>query len=192
MNRPRLRCILLGMVFAALGARALAQDSPFDTTYFPYRAFDALPATEIRIGGSSVLLAYAPGGEFALSKAEIALWVEGCARIVAGYYGRFPVAKYRLLVMPSPGIGVRGGTTWGFRGGATKLRLGQGAHAAYRPERSTPRPLGARWFAACPKGSRVPATRASITRIPGGARTGVAPCFVSSPTCASASAPATR
>lgn len=128
MKLAQVTYLSLGVLFAALAQAAFAQDSAFDTSYFPYRAFDALPTTEIKVGGATVVLAYAPGGELALSKAEVADWVERCARTVAAYYGRFPVPKYRLLVMPVPGIGVRGGTTWGFRGGATKLRLGQGAH----------------------------------------------------------------
>jgi hypothetical protein len=113
----------------ASGALA-ADDSPFNTSRMPYRAFDELPATTINVGDSSVVIGYAPGGEFALPKTEIAAWVERSARTVAGYYGHFPVKKYRLLIMPVAGSGVRGGTTWGFRGAATKLRLGQGSTMA--------------------------------------------------------------
>jgi len=124
------RRVALSMVFAWLGLHAGAEDAAFDTPHMPYRAFDTLPATSIAVGGATILLAYAPGGAFALPKAEIAAWVEACGRTLATYYGRFPVDKYRLLVIPVPGLGVRGGTTWGYRGGATRLRLGLGAQAA--------------------------------------------------------------
>jgi hypothetical protein len=121
----KFRYILMGAL-VALTAAACGQDSAFNTPYMNYRAFDALPATEIKVGGSTILLAYAPGAEPALSKDEIAAWVKRCGQIVAAYYGRFPVEKYRLLVVTVPGNRMGGGTTWGFRGGATKLRLGQG------------------------------------------------------------------
>ena len=120
--------LCIGILFSAVsGACAHAtDDNAFNTPYMPYAAFDALPATEIKIGDATVILAFAPG-ELALPKTDIATWVERCARTVAAYYGRFPVNKYRLLIMPAPGRGVRGGTTFGYRGAATKLRLGQSA-----------------------------------------------------------------
>lgn len=127
-----MRNVLVSLVvlFTALAVPACGQDTVFDNSRFPYRAFDALPATEIKVPGGVVVLAYAPGGNFAMSKTEIAAWVERCARTVAAYYGRFPVDKYRLLIVPVPGIGMHGGTTWGYHGGATKLRLGQGVMAS--------------------------------------------------------------
>jgi hypothetical protein len=130
LNTSDFRARLLGVIIAIVAASAgsaAAQDRAFDTSNMPYKAFDALPATNINIDGATIVLAYAPGGELALSKAEVAAWAERCARIVAGYYGRFPVQKYRLLIMPTPGRGVRGGTTYGYRGAATKLRLGMSA-----------------------------------------------------------------
>jgi hypothetical protein len=120
-------CFATSLVLLAHTALVHAQANAFDTSNMPYKAFDALPSTSINIDGATIVLAYAPGGDFALSKAEIAAWVERCGRIVAGYYGRFPVQKYRLLIMPTPGKGVRGGTTYGYRGAATKLRLGMSA-----------------------------------------------------------------
>ncbi len=120
--------ILLASAFAPT-TQAADDSAAFNTPYMPYRAFDAMPTTEIKIGNASILVGYAPG-DFDLSKPEINTWIERSARIVAGYYGRFPVPKFRLLIMPTPGKGVRGGTTYGYRGPATKLRLGQSATAA--------------------------------------------------------------
>jgi hypothetical protein len=127
MNRLRtVLCILL----LALAAPAFAQSTAFDTENMPYRAFDTLPATHILVGGSTILVGYTPGSEFALSKDEINAWVERCARIVASYYGRFPVATYRLLIIQDAGAGVHNGTTYGYRGGATKLHLGRNVQLA--------------------------------------------------------------
>jgi hypothetical protein len=127
MNRLRtVLCILL----LALAAPAFAQSTAFDTENMPYRAFDTLPATHILVGGSTILVGYTPGSEFALSKDEINAWVERCARIVASYYGRFPVASYRLLIIQDAGAGVHNGTTYGYRGGATKLHLGRNVQLA--------------------------------------------------------------
>jgi hypothetical protein len=120
--------ILLVLAASAFVPAAIGADdtAAFNTPYMPYGAFDAMPTTEIKIGDASILVGYAPG-EFDLSKTEINAWIDRCARIVAGYYGRFPVPRFRLLIMPTPGRGVRGGTTYGYRGPATKLRLGQAA-----------------------------------------------------------------
>jgi hypothetical protein len=120
-------CALLCAWFAT---PALAQSSAFDTDNMPYRAFDTLPVTHILVGGSTILVGYTPGSEFALSKDEINAWVERCARIVASYYGRFPVATYRLLIIQDAGTGIHNGTTYGYRGGATKLHLGRSVQLA--------------------------------------------------------------
>jgi hypothetical protein len=109
-------CALLCAWFAPL---ALAQD----TGYMSNRAFDQLPATHILVGGSTILVAYTADSEFALSKDELNAWIERCAKIVASYYGRFPVATYRLLVVQDAGSGVRNGTTWS--NAFTRLHLGR-------------------------------------------------------------------
>jgi hypothetical protein len=117
------RAVACALLCALLVSPALAQFSLFDTHGAPYREFEKLPSTRIPVGGSTILVAYASGGEFDLSKAEINAWVERCAKIVAAYYGRFPIDTYRLLVVPVSGTGVNG-TTYGYSGGATRLRLG--------------------------------------------------------------------
>ena len=56
-------------------------------------------------------------------------WVENAATSVATYYGRFPVPRDRVLIMPAEDRhGVMQGTTWGDVGGFpafTRIRLGQ-------------------------------------------------------------------
>lgn len=56
-------------------------------------------------------------------------WVKNAASAVATYYGRFPVAKDRILIEPvADEEGILQGTTWGDVGGSpafTRIRLGQ-------------------------------------------------------------------
>jgi hypothetical protein len=67
-------------------------------------------------------LAVAPG-PLALDEAVIAAWVGEGARAAAGYFGRFPAARLRLLIVPVPGGEIHG-ATWGYLGAAMRLRLG--------------------------------------------------------------------
>jgi hypothetical protein len=67
-------------------------------------------------------------GSLDLSQDAITAWVRRAAEAVATYYGRFPMAKARILVLPSSGRGVHGGTTWGNVGGSpafTRIRLAE-------------------------------------------------------------------
>ncbi len=93
---------------------------------FPYEAFDALPKTRLPVDGGVINLAFAPG-DLSLPKDAIGAWIGRAAKSVITYYGRFPVASVRLLVVPVDGTGVRGGTTWGYGGAAIRMLVG--AHA---------------------------------------------------------------
>ena len=92
----------------------------------PYEAFDRMPHTAIKVGGATLQVGFAPG-QLALSNDTVLAWVEQSAKVVSNYYGRFPVASARILIVPVDGRGVRGGTTWGYRGGAIRLVLGSQA-----------------------------------------------------------------
>ena len=92
----------------------------------PYDAFDRLPHTPIVVKNATLQLGIAPG-KLALSPDRIRSWVEHSATVVASYYGQFPVASVRILVVPVDGRGVRGGTTWAYRGAAIRLLLGSQA-----------------------------------------------------------------
>lgn len=92
----------------------------------PYDAFDRMPHTAIKVGGATLQVGFAPG-QLALSNERVLAWVEHSAIVVSDYYGRFPVASARILIVPVDGRGVRGGTTWGYRGGAIRLVLGSQA-----------------------------------------------------------------
>ncbi len=90
----------------------------------PYAAFDELPTTTVAVKGGSIKVAFAPG-PLVLPHKRILDWIAAAAESVAVYYGRFPVASARLLVIPTEGRGVRSGTTYAYRGAAIKLRIGE-------------------------------------------------------------------
>ncbi len=92
-----------------------------------YAAFDRLPQTDIDVHGSVLHVGFA-SGTLALPKPAILAWIGHSANVVAAYYGRFPVASARILVVPVAGRGVRGGTTWGYGGAAIRLLVGADAN----------------------------------------------------------------
>jgi hypothetical protein len=69
-----------------------------------------------RIDGATVQVDFGPGTPD-LPKAAILGWVENAASSVATYYGRFPVAKDRVLIEFASGQGILRGTSWGDVGG---------------------------------------------------------------------------
>lgn len=98
---------------------------------FPYDAFDQLDdATVITVGGATLTIGLLPGADFRLPRAEIVDWVRQSAEDVAAFYGKFPVPAARILIVPTDGDRVRGGTTWGYRGAATRLQVGRDVTAS--------------------------------------------------------------
>ena len=91
--------------------------------HMPYTAFDKLPATEIKIGATTIRLAIVPA-DARPGMAQIVGWAQRAAHAIARYYGRLPNTALRILVISSPGSAVHG-TTWGYRGPATRIRLGR-------------------------------------------------------------------
>ena len=83
---------------------------------------------EIQAGGATLQIDF-EAGEFDLPREEFAARIQKAALAVAGYYGRFPVARARILIIPVAGEdGILQGTTWGSRDGwpgFTRLRIGQ-------------------------------------------------------------------
>lgn len=64
-----------------------------------------------------------------LTHSQMVRWVETAARAVSEYYGRFPVPRARVLILPAADRrGVISGTTWGDVDGFaafTRMRLGE-------------------------------------------------------------------
>jgi hypothetical protein len=82
----------------------------------------------LEAGGATIQIDFAPGG-LDLPQAQILSWVERAAKAVTVYYGKFPVPRARVLIVPVPGRhGVLQGTTWGDMDGFpgfTRMRIGQ-------------------------------------------------------------------
>ncbi|MGB6973760.1 MAG: hypothetical protein WBD67_03660 [Terracidiphilus sp.] len=85
---------------------------------------------QLHIGGATVQVDFARG-DLDLSRDAVMRHIRAAASAVTNYYGRFPVERARILVVPEAGHrGGFGGTTWGAMGGYqgfTRLRIG--AHA---------------------------------------------------------------
>jgi hypothetical protein len=136
---PRRTLIPLSMVpFVACGAlfliHASSQNPGAEHHGPPWRSPVASSQTFL-IAGSTIRVDFAPadpgtaGSSFDLPNPQIMHWIENAATSVATYYGRFPVPRDRILVMPvNDRHGVMQGTTWGDVGGFpafTRIRLGQ-------------------------------------------------------------------
>jgi hypothetical protein len=82
----------------------------------------------IHAGGASIQIDMG-SGRLDLPTADVVQWIETAARAVSKYYGRFPVPRARVLVLPiADRRGVLTGTTWGHVDGFpafTRMRLGQ-------------------------------------------------------------------
>lgn len=123
--------VVVAIVLAALLAPltlSLAAPSEFMGERMPYAAFDQLETTPIKVDGGVLHVGFAPGATV-LPRSDILAWLEKSARAVSLYYGRFPVAAARVLIVPVDGRGVTGGQAFGYRGAAIRLMLGRDSTA---------------------------------------------------------------
>lgn len=115
-------------VFALLlcAAAAVAVDSSVDFLgpRMPYAEFDRLPASRLTVPGGELIVAFAPG-TLDLPQERVLEWVGSAAQAVSVYYGRFPAASTRVLVVPRAGRGVGGGKAWAYRGAAIRITVGE-------------------------------------------------------------------
>ena len=87
-------------------------------------AFPADPVTSTVLIGSSRIDVTIEAGQLQASKEDVMKWVQWSAESVAGYYGRFPLPRFALRIIPTDGSGVGGGRTFGERGGHTSVHVG--------------------------------------------------------------------
>lgn len=85
-------------------------------------AADAMTSTMV-IGNSRIDVEIGDG-KMQLSQAQLMHWVELAGKAVATYYGRYPVPRLDLRIIPVDGSGVRHGQTFGYDGGLIKIRVG--------------------------------------------------------------------
>jgi hypothetical protein len=85
----------------------------------------ATAATATRQPALPVLHLEFDPADFAIGGAAVTEWIERAARIVAAYYGGFPVHELTVRLIAMPGDGVRGGTTYGEPRAFIRLRVGR-------------------------------------------------------------------
>jgi hypothetical protein len=90
----------------------------------------AQPATarELEVEGVRLHVAL-DESEFSAGAPVLLQWIERSLRIVARYYGAFPVRELTIHVVPGPMPGVGGGTTFGTPRALIRVRVGRGADA---------------------------------------------------------------
>ena len=121
-------CLLLSAAgFANATASGLAaQDGGWGGPRIP----DKFAATrQIHIGGATLQVDFAEG-HLDLPLDAILAHVQAAASAVTAYYGRFPVSRARILILPIAGRGGEPhGTTWGDMAGFPAFtRIGLGEH----------------------------------------------------------------
>jgi hypothetical protein len=127
---PRLvtSCLAIIALTCACSSFAAADEVPdrseFMTPHMPYAAFDRLTQQHVKVDNADLAIAFAPG-KLVLARDVIVRWITQRAHIVAGYYGQFPVDSARILVVPVEGEGVKFGQTFGYRGSATRIMVGE-------------------------------------------------------------------
>ena len=78
----------------------------------------------LAVGGAALELQFAPGFDAAL-RSEARAWVERSALAVAGYFGRFPVPRAELLMVPVDGGVVGSGVSYGAPSPLVRVRVGR-------------------------------------------------------------------
>lgn len=130
MKAFSLICFFSGLILLvnfAAGAISSSQGTPSGHHRAPWDKPVAW-SQSIEEGGATIRIDVAPGS-LDLSHEQVVHWVDTAARAVSEYYGRFPVRRARVLVVPAADRrGVFNGTTWGSVDGYpafTRIRLGQ-------------------------------------------------------------------
>ncbi|MGC1782674.1 MAG: hypothetical protein WA708_09160 [Acidobacteriaceae bacterium] len=128
--------VLLGCVYATFAGRCMAlnRTSAHDQGWHrahqhgPPWAGPVASSQTLHVGGAEIQVDFGPG-PLDLDHNYVMQWIETAARAVSVYYGRFPVPRERVLVLPiADDRGVLTGTTWGNVDGFpafARMRLGQ-------------------------------------------------------------------
>jgi hypothetical protein len=99
----------------------------------PDRGYDIATSRQLHIGAALVQVDFV-SGEMDLPVDTVLAHVQAAASAVTTYFGRFPVNRARILIIPVPGkSGILQGTTWGDMSGFqgfTRIRIGQHSSTA--------------------------------------------------------------
>jgi len=128
MRASRRGLFHLSLLFGASLALALAHSSLASAQ--PGRNLTIVASRELKVGGATLEVDFA-AGQLDLPQVAIMTHIQAAATAVATYYGRFPVNRARILIVPVPdGHGIGHGTTWGDMAGfpaMTRIHIGQHA-----------------------------------------------------------------
>jgi len=117
-------------LFPAPGDGAPAYEATLDDLEeAPYSGFGPFETSHISVPGGVVDVAIAPG-ERDLPTSALTAWAERAGRAVAGYYGRYPVPRVLVLVLPTGRRAIGFGTTLGNGGAAIMIWVGRSATEA--------------------------------------------------------------
>jgi hypothetical protein len=89
----------------------------------------AAPTQQLNLNGVNLQVEL-DGGQFQGGAEPLLQWIKRSLGIVSAYYGTFPTQSLRIQVVPEYGGGVRGGKTWGYRGGFIRVEVGRDVTAA--------------------------------------------------------------
>ncbi len=95
----------------------------------PYSAFGPFTTEHVKVEGGEVEVAILPG-EIGPDRAAIVRWVERAAGDIAAYYGRYPVPRALVIVIPGGRRAIGFGTTMGNGGASIMIWVGSGATTA--------------------------------------------------------------
>jgi hypothetical protein len=119
VTQPALLALLSALLVLSISQHAAGQ---------PDRGFDIAASHQIHIGSAKIQVDFATG-EMDLPVDTVLAHVQSAASAVTTYFGRFPVDRARIVIIPVPGkSGVFQGTTWGDMSGFqgfTRIHIGQ-------------------------------------------------------------------
>lgn len=122
----RHRIVLRTVCFGFLPALLMLQL----TVAQPGHNLQIVATRDLKAGGATLQVDFS-AGPLDLPQNAVLAHIQTAARAVVAYYGRFPVSRDRILVVPWEGRdGVGGGTTWGDMAGfpaMTRIHVGQHA-----------------------------------------------------------------
>ncbi|PYQ10678.1 MAG: hypothetical protein DMF80_23585 [Acidobacteria bacterium] len=95
----------------------------------PYSGFGPFETARIDVPGGVVDVAIAPG-ERDLPTRALTAWAERAGRAVAGYYGRYPMPRVLVLILPTGRRPIGFGTTLGNGGASIMIWVGRSATEA--------------------------------------------------------------
>ncbi len=132
VTTPKGQRFVTGLSPAKSGSRELEDTYEVDTQDLegaPYSGFGAFQTLHAVVAGSPLEMAIVPAA-FERSPHELLQWAERTAKMVGAYFGRFPVRRLALFIVPRRGSGVGFGSTMGHGGAAIVVYVGREVSAA--------------------------------------------------------------